>query len=104
MPKRGIYDLLLESALQPDLCRRLLESPDEVFATYELTVEQRELLRHPDHRLPDTLMALTVVPCALRENGLLKGISDVVWVNPLPEGADPASQPPTHYERAPLRG
>ena len=131
MPKREICDLLIESALQPDLCRRLRESPDEVFATYELTVEQRELLRQPDHRLlpllgaalarqmkssepveepasleatpsslapapalPDTLMALTVVPCALRENGLLIGISYVVWVNPLPEGADPASLPP----------
>jgi hypothetical protein len=131
MPKPEIHNLLIDSALQPDLCRRLLESPDEVFAAYELTVEQRELLRHPDHRLlpllgaalarqmkssspaeelpsseatpssvtpapalPDTLMALTVVPCALRENGHLKGISYVVWVNPLPEGADPASLPP----------
>ena len=138
MAKPQIDALLIESALQPDLCRRLRESPDEVFANFDLTVEERELLRRPDHRLlplagsterqmkssgpvvaktvipaeevptvttvpsasvetrplPDTLIALTVVPCALRENGQFKGISYVMWVNPLPEGADPASLPP----------
>ena len=36
-------------------------------------------------------MALTVVPCALCENGHLKGITYVVWANPMPEGGDPAS-------------
>ena len=143
--KPKIDELLIASALQPDLCRRLLESPDEVFASFDLTVEERETLRRPDHRLlpllgaalerqmkspfmakarpelaegmamppeeapavaaapptavearalPDTLMALTVVPCALHENGQFKGISYVMWVNPLPEGADPASLPP----------
>ena len=144
--KPNIDELLIQSALQPDLCRRLQETPDEVFQDFDLTVEERELLRQPDHRLlpllgsaldrqmhssalatsrnsvddasstspleeaaavpevppapvaaralPDSLMALTVVPCAFRENGQFKGISYVVWVNPLPEGVDPASLPP----------
>lgn len=129
--KPRIDQLLIESALEPDLCRRLLESPDEVFESFDLTEKERDILRRPDHRLlellgaalarqmkspgpseepptvaaapsaaieartlPDTLMALTVVPCALSENGQFKGISYVVWVNPLPEGADPASLPP----------
>jgi hypothetical protein len=40
--------------------------------------------------VPDILVALTVVPCA-RADG---GYSYAVWVNPLAEGADPASLPP----------
>jgi len=143
--KPKIDELLIQSALQPDLCRRLHESPDEVFPDFDLTVEERELLRRSDHlllpllgaalerqmqssagvttrnpvddasstspweeaavpnappspvaahALPDSLMALTVVPCALRENGQFKGISYVLWVNPLAEGVDPASLPP----------
>jgi hypothetical protein len=140
--KPKIDELLIQTALQPDLCRRLQESPDEVFEDFDLTVEERELLRQPDHRLlpllgaaierqmkssagvtgrnpvddashleeaavpdapaspvaayalPDSLMGLTVVPCALRENGQFKGISYVLWVNPLAEGVDPAKLPP----------
>jgi hypothetical protein len=144
--KPKIDELLVQSALQPDLCRRLQDSPDEVFQDFDLTVEERELLRQPDHRLlpllgaaierrmhssagvtdrnpvddassispleeaagvpdvpparvaaralPDSLMGLTVVPCALRENGQFKGISYVLWVNPLAEGVDPATLPP----------
>jgi len=143
--KPKIDELLIQSALVPDLCRRLLETPDEVFEDYDLTVEERELLRRPDHRLlpllgaaverriksaappdeinprgeadsaaateeftveplppapasaapalPDSLMALTVVPCALQENGQFKGISYVLWVNPMAEGTDPATLP-----------
>ena len=131
MPKPGIDELLIESALEPDVCRRLLESPDEVFRNFDLTEEEKDALRRPDHRLlpllgtalarqmespgpsgeapsdasappsqieartlPDTWMALTVVPCALHENGRFKGITYAVWVNPLPEGGDPASLPP----------
>jgi hypothetical protein len=131
LAKPSIDQLLIQSALEPDLCRRLLESPGEVFEDYDLTEEEKEILRRPDHRLlpllgkalarqmqpagprdeppattapppgsaptralPDTLMALTVVPCALRENGKLKGFTYAVWVKPLPEGADPASLPP----------
>jgi len=129
--KPKIDQLLIESALQPDLCRRLRESPDEVVESFDLTEEEKDILRRPDHRLlpllgaalarqmqspgpaeeapavaaapptaieartlPDTLMVLTVVPCALRENGQFKGITYAVWVNPLPEGADPARLPP----------
>ena len=145
MAKPKIDELLIQSALQPDLCRRLQESPDEVFQDFDLTVEERELLRRPDHRLlpllgaaierrmhssagvternsvndgistspleeaavpeappspvaaralPDSLMGLTIVPCALRESGQFKGISYVLWVNPLAEGIDPATLPP----------
>ena len=31
--------------------RRLLESPEEVFQEFDLTEEERDLLRRPDHRL-----------------------------------------------------
>ncbi|MGA3326207.1 MAG: hypothetical protein ABSF45_17180 [Terriglobia bacterium] len=131
MSKPGIDQLLIESALQLDLRRRLLESPEEVFRDFDLTEEEKDILRRPDHRLlellgatlarqmesagpagevpsgapsppalieartlPDTSIALTVVPCALYENGQLKGINYVVWANPMPEGGDPASLPP----------
>jgi hypothetical protein len=43
--------------------------------------------------LPDMALALTVVPCARVENGESK-YSYAVWVNPLPEGADPANLAP----------
>jgi len=131
LPKPGIDQLLIESALQPELRRRLLESPDEVFRDFDLSEEEKEILRRPDHRLlpllgaalarqmessgplgeapsvspappapieartlPDTWLALTVVPCAHREERRLKGISYVVWANPIPEGGDPATLPP----------
>jgi hypothetical protein len=123
--------LLIASALEPDMCRRLLESPEEVFQEFDLTDEERDLLRQPDRRLlrllgaaladevessspgpkasaavaqphaivqartlPDISLVLTLVPCAQYENGRLKTFAYAVWVNPLPEGADPASLPP----------
>ena len=129
LPKPGIDQLLIESALQPELRRRLLESPDEVFGDFDLSEEEKEILRRPDHRLlpllgaalarqmessvplgeapsvspappalieartlPDTWLALTVVPCAQFEEG--HRISYVVWANPIPEGGDPAALPP----------
>jgi hypothetical protein len=49
--KPDIFQLFVDSALQPDLPRRLAEAPDTVFDEYDLTPEERELLRHPDHRL-----------------------------------------------------
>jgi hypothetical protein len=49
--KPGIERLLIDSALQPDLRRRLLDSPEEVFEHFELTDEQKDILRRPDHRL-----------------------------------------------------
>jgi hypothetical protein len=131
LPKPGIDQLLIESALQPELRRRLLESPDEVFTDFDLSEGEKEILRRPDHRLlpllgaalarqmessgplgetpsvspappalieartlPDAWLALTIVPCAQREEGHLKGISYVVWTNPIPEGGDPATLPP----------
>ncbi|HLK69549.1 MAG TPA: hypothetical protein VKU19_39235 [Bryobacteraceae bacterium] len=51
MSKPGIDQLLIRSALERDLCRRVLDTPDEVFAEYDLSEEEKDLLRHPDHRL-----------------------------------------------------
>ena len=137
--KPGIDQLLIRSALEPELCRRLRESPDDAFADFDLSEEEKEVLRSPDHRLlpllgaalarqmqpsdrvaeapaaataaptqvdahaatdttpqalPDTLMVLTVVPCALHEAGQFKGITYVMFMSPLPEGTDPASLKP----------
>ena len=129
-PKPGIDQLLIQSALQPELRRRLAESPDEVFGEFDLTEEQRDILRKPDDRLlallgaalarqseaqpdagtraeelppqpvpqgrqlPDLRLALTVVPVAIEEGGQLRGLTFAAWVNPLPEGTDPATLPP----------
>ena len=120
MAKPDITRLLIDSALQPELRRRLAEAPDAVFEEYDLTAEERELLRHPDQRLlpvlgaalqregqsqppssnpiavtinsrmlPDTQMALTVVPCLIGER-----ISFATWISPLPENGDPSRMPP----------
>jgi hypothetical protein len=43
--------LLIASALNADLRRQLLESPEEVFQGFDLTEEEKDLLRRPDHRL-----------------------------------------------------
>jgi len=131
LSKPGIDQFLIESALRPELRRLLLESPDEVFRDFDLSEEEKDILRRPDERLlpllgaalarqmessgplgeapsvspappaliearplPDTWLALTVVPCAHREEGRLKGFSYVVWANPIPEGGDPATLPP----------
>lgn len=51
MPNPGLDQLLIRTALDFDLRLRLAEDPDSVFAEFELTAEERELLRHPDHRL-----------------------------------------------------
>lgn len=129
--KPGIDRLLIASALDADLRQRLLESPEEAFQDFDLTEEEQDLLRRPDHRLlrllgaalahnressapgpaaptavsephavvqastlPDLSLLLTVVPCAQYEDGRLKTFAYAVWVNPLPEGTDPASMPP----------
>ena len=125
--KPKINQLLIQSALQPDLCRHLLEAPDEVFRDFELTQEEQDILRRPDGRLlpllgaalarqtemgsppdasakeslarvetrmmPDALLALTVVPCAVQENGQFQGLAYGVSVSPLPESGDPAGLP-----------
>jgi len=129
--KPGIDRLLVLSALDADFARRLREGPEDVFRDFDLTEEEKDLLRNPDHRLlpllgrvlsrqpqslgaaagarsaapswpypaaartlPGISLALTVVPCLQMENGKPKGYSFAVWVNSLPEGADPASLPP----------
>jgi precorrin-3B methylase len=127
-PKPGIDRLLIESALQPDLRRRLVDSPEEVFPEFDLTEEQRDILRKRDDRLlellgaalarqaaagppappapqpsppapqarqlPDLRLALTVVPVAQEQAGKLHSLSFAAWVNPLPEGTDPAGLAP----------
>src|SRR3954447_14796848 len=59
--KTGISRLLIASAIDPDVYRRLRESPEETFDAFDLADEDRELLRHPDHRL------LRVLGAALAE-------------------------------------
>ena len=129
-PKPGIDQFLIQSALQPELGRRLADSPYEVFGEFDLTEEQRDVLRKPDdrllallgavlarqsearpgvetsaeewptqpapqgHKLPDPRLALTVIPVALEEGEQLRGLTFAAWVNPLPEGIDPATLPP----------
>jgi hypothetical protein len=44
--------------------------------------------------LPGISLVLTLVPCAQYEDGRLHTFAYAVWVNPLPEGTDPASLPP----------
>jgi hypothetical protein len=51
VPKPDVYQLLIASALDADLRRRLLESPEEAFQAFDLTEEEKDLLRRPDHRL-----------------------------------------------------
>ncbi len=58
MPKPDITRLLVDTALRPDLLRRLGEAPESVFEDYELSAEERELLRAPDHRLLPLLGAV----------------------------------------------
>src|SRR5262249_47983793 len=59
--KTGISRLLIASAIDPGVYHRLLESPEETFDEFDLADEDRELLRHPDHRL------LRVLGAALAE-------------------------------------
>lgn len=123
--------MLIASALDGDVRRRLLDTPDDVFPEFDLTEDEKDILRSPDRRLlpllgaalarqsasaahapaasaeqprphavveartlPDISLALTLVPCAQYENGRIVKVVYAVWVNPLPEGVDPASLPP----------
>ena len=47
----GIDRLLIASALDGDLRRRLLDSPDDVFPEFDLTEDEKDILRSPDQRL-----------------------------------------------------
>lgn len=49
--KPDIHELLIASALDDELRRRLLESPEAAFRDFDLTEEEKELLGHPDGRL-----------------------------------------------------
>jgi hypothetical protein len=115
----GIDRLLIASALDGDLRRRLLDTPDDVFPEFDLTEDEKDILRSPDQRLLPLLgaalarqsaaaavlapdmpaeqrqpLALTLVPCAQYENGRVVKVVYAAWVQPLPKGVDPASLPP----------
>jgi hypothetical protein len=49
--RNGVSQLLIKSAIDSDLRRRLLESPDETFLDYDLSEDEKDLLRQPDHRM-----------------------------------------------------
>ncbi len=49
--KPGVSQLLIASAMDADLCRRLLESPEETFQDFDLTEPEKDLLRRPDQRM-----------------------------------------------------
>jgi hypothetical protein len=88
--KTGVSRLLIASAIDPVVCRRLLESPEETFDEFDLADEDRELLRHPDHRL------LRVLGAALaEENAPASAAARVATMPALPAvaGAPPASAP-----------
>ena len=77
--KPGVDRLLILSALDADLRSRLLESPEDVFPDFDLTEEEKDLLRRPDHRL------LPLLGAALHHERESPG--------PEPEASDAARQP-----------
>jgi hypothetical protein len=122
VPKPDIFQLLVDSALRPDLQRRLAEAPDSVFDDYDLNPEERDLLRHPDHRLVPRLGAVVARTIGLRpvdpdpprdalnphDSRLLPDaqlaltvvpclvgdrIAYATWIAPLHEGGDPSRLP-----------
>ena len=98
--KTGISRLLIASAIDPDVYRRLLESPEETFDAFDLADEDRELLRHPDHRL------LRVLGAALAaENASVSAAASVATMAapPVVAGATrPGAQPGMPTASAPL--
>src|SRR5439155_18885113 len=85
--KTGIARLLIASAIDPDVYRRLLESPEETFDEFDLADEDRELLRHPDHRL------LRVLGAALAEENAPAPAAASVATMAAPPGMLTASAP-----------
>src|SRR5205085_6316629 len=84
MAKTGISRLLIASAIDPDVYRRLLEFPEATFDEFDLADEDRELLRHPDHRL------LRVLGAALaEENATASAAARVATVATPPAVAGP---------------
>jgi hypothetical protein len=49
--KPGVSQLLIDSAIDGNLSRRLLESPEETFLDFDLTDEEKDILRRPDQRM-----------------------------------------------------
>ena len=89
MAKTGISRLLIASAIDPDVYRRLLESPEETFDEFDLADEDRELLRHPDHRL------LRVLGAALaEENATASAAASVATMAAPPAVAAPLAGAP----------
>jgi hypothetical protein len=94
--KTGISRLLIATAIDPDVYRRLLEFPEETFDEFDLADEDRELLRHPDHRL------LRVLGTALaEENAPVSAAAGVAMMSAPPAvagaalaGATPPGAPP----------
>ena len=112
--------MLVDSALQPELPHRLAETPERVFEDYDLSPEERDLLRHPDHRLlphlgtavaratggsaeglpafaevvsPVNSRLLPDAHIALTVVPCLVGdtIAYATWISPLQEGSEPSS-------------
>jgi hypothetical protein len=77
--KPGIDRLLIDSALDADLLRKLQESPEEAFQGFALTEEEKDLLRRPDHRL------LRLLGAALAHERISSA--------PVPQAATNAQQP-----------
>jgi hypothetical protein len=83
--KTGISRLLIASAIDPNVYRRILESPEEMFDEFDLADEDRDLLRHPDHRL------LRVLGAALaEENAPVWAAASVATMAAPRPGAPPA--------------
>ncbi len=55
MTRPGIEELLIGCVLDPQLLKRLQESPMSVFEDYELSDRAREILASPDSRLLELL-------------------------------------------------
>jgi len=51
VPLPGIDQLLIASALDGELRRRILETPEEAFRDFDLSEEEKDILRRPDHRM-----------------------------------------------------
>jgi hypothetical protein len=120
--KSGIAQLLIDSALRPELRRRLEEVPEEVFGEYSLGGDERALLRAPDHRLlpflaealgeallddepaaPEPALHVPVDSRMLPDAQmaltvipcLVSGqIAYAAWIAPMHEGADPSRMAP----------
>ena len=88
--KPGIDQLLIASALQPDLRRRLEDSPDEVFQDFDLTAAEQDILRRPDHRL----LALLGSALARQSGAAAPGTAEPSAPEPPPDTPQPARSLP----------